>query len=224
MGILDLPWYDRPGERLSHKGVKALSSSDLLAILLGKGKHESVMELSSRLLKKYDFDKLEDLSLEELTVECKGDKVPALKILSFIELSKRRNKKLNKGYDKEKIITSAKEIYNMLSDEMKSYKKEVLKIVLLDTKNKVIDIKDVSIGTLNASLIHPREVFKEAIKASAFSLILVHNHPSGNSEPSNEDLEVTEKLSRLGEELGIKLLDHVIIGKDKYWNWLDTQS
>src|SRR3989344_7255771 len=133
MGILDLPWYDRPGERLSHKGVKALSSSDLLAILLGKGKNESVMSLSNRLLSKYDFDNLEGLSLEELTVECKGDKVSALKILSLIEISKRYHKKLVGGYDK-KIITSAKDVYNMFSDEMRNLKQEVLKIVLLDVK------------------------------------------------------------------------------------------
>ena len=154
MGILDLPWFDRPGERLKQKGVEVLSSSDLLAILLGKGKNESVMALSSRLLSKYDFDNLEGLSLEELTVECKGDKVSALKILSLIEISKRYHKKLVGGYGK-KIITSAKDVYNMFSDEMRNLKQEVLKIVLLDTKNNVIGVKEVSKGTLNASLVHP---------------------------------------------------------------------
>ena len=221
MNIKDIPWFDRPGERLSHKGVEVLSSSDLLAILLGKGKNESVMALSSRLLSKYDFDNLEGLSLEELTVECKGDKVSALKILSLIEISKRYHKKLVGGYGK-KIITSAKDVYNMFSDEMRNLKQEVLKIVLLDTKNNVIGVKEVSKGTLNASLVHPREVFKEAIRASAFSFILVHNHPSGDCNPSDEDILITEKLSKLGDELGIKVLDHVIVGKDKYWNWREN--
>ena len=222
MNIKDLPWFDRPGERLRQKGVEALNSSDLLSILLGKGKHESVMTLSSRLLSKYDFDNLENLSLDELTEECKGDKVSALKILSFIELSKRYHKKLVGGYDK-KIITSAKDVYNMFSDEMRNLKQEVLNIVLLDTKNNVIGVKEVSKGILNASLVHPREVFKEAIKASAFSLILVHNHPSGDCSPSDEDIEITKKFIKLGEELEIKVLDHVIVGKDGFWNWLETQ-
>ena len=215
MKVKDLPWFDRPGERLTQKGVKTLSSSDLLAVLLGKGNHEGVLDLSSRLLSKYDFDNLENLSLDELTKECKGDKISAQKILSFIELSKRYHKKLAGGYDK-KIITCAKDVYNMFSDEMRGLKQEVLKIVLLDTKNNIIGIKEVSKGTLNASLVHPREVFKEAIKASAFSLILVHNHPSGDCSPSSEDIEITEKLVKLGDELGIKVLDHVVIGKDGY--------
>ena len=217
MNIMDLPWYDRPGARLSHKGVKSLTSSDLLSVLLGKGKHESVLELSGRLLSKYDLDKLEDLSLDELTKECKGDKVPALKILSFMELIKRYNKKVKGGYD-IKYITCAKDVYNMLVDEMMGYKKEFLKAVLLDTKNKVIKVSDISIGTLNSSLIHPREVFKEAIKNSANSIILVHNHPSGNCEPSNEDIEITKVLVQAGEHLGIKVLDHVIVGEG-YWSY-----
>ena len=223
MNILDIPWFDRPGERLSKKGVKALSSSDLLAILLGKGKHESVMELSSRLLKKYDFDKLGELSLEELTDECKGDKVPALKILSFIELSKRYNKKVKGGYS-GKPVTCAKDIFDMLSDEMQSYKKEVLKLILLDTKNKVVKVKDISTGTVDSNSVYPREIFKDAIKEGAFAVMLVHNHPSGDPAPSSEDIEITKKIMKSGKMLEIPVLDHIIIGKNKYWNWLDSES
>ena len=215
MKIKDIPWYDRPGFRLSREGVEKLSNPDLLSILLGKGNKESVFELSNRLLSKYNLNKLEDLGLEELKKECKGDVVPALKILSFIELSKRYSKLVKGGYNK-KPIKSAKDVYDMLVDEMRPYKKEVLKVILLDTKNVPISVKDVSVGTLNSSLIHPREVFKEAIKESAYSIILVHNHPSGNCTPSNEDLEVTNLLVKAGESLGIKVLDHVIIGKNDY--------
>ena len=154
MKVKDLPWFDRPGERLSDRGVEALSSSDLLSIMLWKGNKESVMELSSRLFKKYDFEGLENLSLDELTLECKNDKVTALKILSFLELGKRYHKKLIGGYDK-KIITSAKDVYNMFSDEMRNLKQEVLKLVLLDTKNSIIGVKEISKGTLNSSLVHP---------------------------------------------------------------------
>ena len=132
MKIKDIPWYDRPGARLSREGVGKLSNSDLLSVLLGKGKRESVFELSIRLLKKYNLNKLEDLGLNELKKECKGDIVPALKILSFIELSKRYNKLVKGGFNK-KPINSAKDVYDMFVDEMRSYKKEVLKVVLLDT-------------------------------------------------------------------------------------------
>ena len=110
----------------------------------------------------------------------------------------------------------------MLVDEMRSYKKEVLKVVLLDTKNKVIGIKDVSVGTLNSSLIHPREVFKEAIKESANSIILIHNHPSGDPTPSQEDKEITEKLSDVEEDLDIPILDHIIIGKNGYYSFKEN--
>ena len=99
--------------------------------------------------------------------------------------------------------------------------KEVLKVILLDTKNKPISVKDISVGTLNSSLVHPREVFKEAIKESAYSIILVHNHPSGDCKPSDEDKNITERLSKLGDELGIKVLDHIILGKKDYWSYLD---
>ncbi|MBI2667891.1 JAB domain-containing protein, partial [Candidatus Woesearchaeota archaeon] len=113
-------------------------------------------------------------------------------------------------------------VYNMFKDELRNYKKEVLKAVLLDTKNKVISVKEISVGTLNSSLIHPREVFKEAIKESANSIILVHNHPSGDCSPSKEDIKVTKDLIRVSKILDIKLLDHVIIGK-KYWSWSEEQ-
>lgn len=132
MKIKDIPWYDRPGARLTREGVGKLTNSDLLSVLLGKGKKESVFELSNRLLKKYNLNKLEDLGLKGLQKECKGDIVPALKILSLIELSKRYGKLVKGGYNK-KVISSAKDVYDMFVDEMRSYKKEVLKVVLLDT-------------------------------------------------------------------------------------------
>ena len=220
MKIKDIPWYDRSGVRLTREGVEKLSNSDLLEVILGERKNkpkESVITLVSRLLRKYNLHKLEDLGLNELKKECKNDIVPALKILSFIELSKRYNKLVKGGYNK-KPINSAKDVYNMFVDEMRNYKKEVLKVVLLDTKNVVIKVKDVSVGTLNSSLIHPREVFKEAIKESANSIILVHNHPSGDSIPSKEDIEVTKRIAKGADILGIKVLDHVIISKKGYDN------
>ena len=223
MGILSMPSYDRPGERLKKYGAGSLSDSELLEILIGNTLKGSVVSLSQKLLKKYNLNKLNELSFNELTKECNGDFVAASRIMSFIELSKRRSKLVNGGYNKRP-ITCAKDVYNMLKDHVKELKKERLYCVLLDTKNIPFKVVRVSEGTLNSSLIHPREVFKEAIKESAFSVMLVHNHPSGNPEPSGEDLDVTRKIIETGKMLDILVLDHVIIGKDKFWNWLDTQS
>src|SRR3989344_7767545 len=204
MKIKDIPWYDRPGFRLTREGAEKLSNAELLSVILGKSKGNIVLDLSNKLLNKYNLNKLEDLNLDELTKECNGDKISALRILSLIEICKRYGKLVKGGYNK-KPITSAKDVYDMLVDEMRSYKKEDLKVILLDTKNVTISVKDVSVGTLNSSLAHPREIFKEAIKESAYSIILVHNHPSGNCEPSNEDLEITKVLMKAGEHLGIKV-------------------
>ena len=218
MKIKDIPNFNRPGSKLIKNGVGSLDTAELLSIVFGVGsKGESAIELSNRLLKDYNLHKFEELGFKELTKECKGDFVKAMKLLSIVELSKRYNKLVKGGYNK-KPINSAKDIYNMFVDEMRNYKKEVLKVVLLDTKNVPISIKEVSVGTLNSSLIHPREVFKEAIKESANSIILVHNHPSGNCNPSNEDIEMTKLLVQAGEHLGVKVLDHVIIGKRKYYS------
>lgn len=218
MNIKSIPWYDRPGARLTREGVSKLTNADLLSIILGKSKKGSVLRLSNKLLSKYNLHRLEELGVKGLKKECNGDVIPALKILSFIELSKRYSKLVKGGYN-HKVIACANDIYDRFADEMRSYKKEVLKVVLLDTKNRVINNKEVSVGTLNSSLVHPREIFKEAIVNSANSIILVHNHPSGDCNPSKDDKEITEKLIRTGEMLGIKVLDHVIVGKDTYWSW-----
>jgi DNA repair protein RadC len=226
--IKDIPWYDRPGFRLTREGVEKLTNPELLSLILTNGEEDDILELSNKILKKYNLNKIEDVGYNELVNLIKKGKEKAeysdflkvMKLLSFIELSKRYNKLVKGGYNK-KPINSAKDIYDMFVDEMRNYKKEVLKVVLLDTKNVPISVKEISVGTLNSSLIHPREVFKEAIKESAYSIILVHNHPSGNCEPSNEDLEVTKKMRDFGIEFGIKVLDHVIIGK-KYWSWRDS--
>lgn len=220
MRIKDIPWYDRPGARLTREGVSKLTNAELLSVLLGKTKKEGVLELSNRLLIKYNLNKLEDLGIEGLKKEGGGDSIAALRILSFIELSKRYSKLMKGGYN-NKVINSAKDVYNMFVDEMSSYKKEVLKIVLLDIKNKVIKVSDVSTGTLSSSIVHPREIFKEAIKESAYSVMLVHNHPSGNPEPSKDDIEMTKVIINAGKILNILVLDHVIIGNNKFWNWLD---
>ncbi len=225
MRIKDIPWFNRPGFKLTRKGVNSLDDAELLSIIFGVGsKGESALELSNKLLRKYNFNRLEDLSIKDLAKECRGNFNKALQISSLIEICKRYNKLIKGGFDgmvKHKEIKCAKDIYDMFVDEVRNYKKEVLFAVLLNSKNnvdKVINVKDISVGTLNSSLIHPREVFKEAIKESANSIILVHNHPSGDCKPSKEDEEITFRLIEVGELLGIKVLDHVIIGKDFFYS------
>ncbi len=228
MNLKDIPWYDRPGFRLTREGAEKLSNAELLSIIFwANAKEDNVLELSNKILKKYNLNKIEDIGYNELVnLVCNGKKaeysdfVKVMKLLSLIELSKRYGKLVKGGYNK-KPITSAKDVYDMLSDEMRNYKKEVLKVVLLDTKNVPIAVKEISVGTLNSSLAHPREVFKEAIKESAYSIILVHNHPSGNPEPSKEDLEMTKNIIEIGKIINIPIIDHVIVGDKKYWNWLD---
>ncbi|MBS3151399.1 DNA repair protein RadC [Candidatus Woesearchaeota archaeon] len=220
MGILDMPWYDRPGNRLIKEGAEILTDSELLEILLGKTKKESVVKLANRLLKKYNFNKLEELGFQELKRECKNDGIAALKILSFIELSKRYSTLKKGGYSK-KPITSARDIYNIMSDKVKGYKKEILFAIMLDTSREIINIKKISVGILNSTLVHPREVFKEAIKESSDSIILVHNHPRGNSAPSQPDIEATNILIESGRTLSIPVLDHIIIGRGDYYSFAE---
>ncbi len=224
MKIKDIPWFNRPGFKLTRNGASSLDDAELLSIIFGFGnKKESALELSNKLLRKYNFNRLENLSVKDLAKECNWDYNKALQIFSLVEICKRYNKLINNGYSKS--IKNAEDVFNIFADKMSNYNKEVLSLILLDTKNKIIGIKEgISIGTLNNSLIHPREVFKEAIKEGAFAIMLIHNHPSGDPEPSEEDIKITKQIIKAGKMLNIFVLDHIIIGKNRYWNWLDSQS
>ena len=138
-----------------------------------------------------------------------------MQIKAIFELNSRHNLALRDG----KPIKSAKDVYDYASQRLLSHDKEQFMILHLNSRNKVIKDEIISVGTLNASLIHPREIFKSAIKESANTIILVHNHPSGDPKPSDEDKDVTEKIIEAGELLDIKVLDHVIIGKERWWSW-----
>jgi len=221
MKISDIPWQNRPGIRLKQEGTSALSNADLLAIVLGRGNfEENAIDISNRVLKSYDFDKLSDLSFHELKEEFRNQ-VPAMKIMAMYEIFRRTNKFKKMG-NKRKIET-AKDVFNYYVDKLQDKKKEHFFALYLDTKNQIIEEKLVSKGILNASLIHPREVFNPAIRASSNSVILVHNHPSGNYAPSKEDKEVTKLLDNAGNLLGINVLDHIIIGKDGYYSFKENE-
>ena len=214
MKIKELPWYDRPWTRLKKKGVSALSDAELLATVLGRGnRQENALDLSHRVLATHNYDKLSACSYPELETLFKND-IQAMKLVALFEINRRTNRLMRHGFSKK--ITNAEDVYNHFVDELSDKKKEHFYALLLDTKNRIIAEELVSVGILDASLIHPREVFKAAISANCRSMILVHNHPSGDCEPSGADKEVTKNLLEVGEILGIDVLDHVIVGKDNY--------
>ncbi|WP_425449484.1 RadC family protein [Dethiothermospora halolimnae] len=183
-------------ERASKYGVNTLMDFEILALLTNI-KVEVLQELKNinELRDKVDMLEITDLQKQKLK--------------ALFDISTRIAKE---NTDIKDSIKSPKDIAELLKEEMRYLKKEEFRIVLLDTKNKVIDIKTISVGSLNASIVHPREVFKEAILKSSASIILVHNHPSGNPSPSKEDINITERLIKSGDLIGIKVLDHVIIG------------
>lgn len=213
MKIKEIALEQRPRERLRFRGADILSDAELLAILLQNGRHgENVIDLSNRLISTFGLDKLNSLSLSEL-MKIKGIKLAkASKLVAAFELSKR----VNSGRVCENVVKNPSDIANYYIEKLKDLKKEHFIAVFLDSKNEVIKDEVISIGTLNSSLVHPREVFKEAIKNSANSVILVHNHPSGDVEPSDEDYRVNKVLVETGNLVGIKVLDHLIVGKNKF--------
>ena len=218
MKIKEIPWFNRPGFKLTRNGVKTLDDAELLSIIFGVGsKKESALELSNKLLKKYNLNKLENLSIKDLANECNNDFNKALQILSLIEICKRYNRLINNGYTKS--IRSAKDVFNIFSYKLLNEKRETFIVLSLDSKNNIIKEEEVSKGILDSSLVHPREVFKSAIKESAYSIIIVHNHPSGDCTPSQQDMEVTKILMKAGATLDIPVVDHVIIGKDNYYSF-----
>ncbi len=201
----------RPRERL--KAGNILNDAEMLALILGNGtKGENVIDLSHRLISTYGLEKLNSLSLQEL-MKIKGiGLAKASKLIAAFELSKR----VSSGKICEKVVKNPSDIASYYISKLKDMKKEYFIAVFLDSKNKIIKDEVISIGTLNSSLVHPREVFKEAIRCSANSIILVHNHPSGSVEASDEDYRVNKVLIETGELVGIKVLDHLVVGKEDF--------
>lgn len=181
----------------------------------------SVKELANNILKQIDnINNLKDINYQNL-IKIKGiGKAKACEILASIELGKRINNKIN-NINQIKIYSS-ESIFNYYKDKLSDKLQEHFYCVYLDTKNHIIKDKLLFIGTINQSLVHPREVFKEAYLLSATSIICIHNHPSGNVNPSNNDIIITKQLKEVGTLLGINVLDHIIIGKDTYYSFNDN--
>lgn len=213
--IRDVHWEDRPRERLLNYGPESLSNPELLAILLRTGtKSESVLHLANRLLNQFEgLYGLKDASIEELTSIRGIGKAKAVQIIAAIELGRRIN---NLQLQDRYVIKSPEDGANYVMNDMRFLSQEHFVVAYLNTKNQVIHRQTIFIGSLNASIVHPREVFKEAFRRSAASIICFHNHPSGDPQPSREDIEVTKRLVECGKLLGIEVLDHLIIGDKKY--------
>ncbi|GIO27684.1 UPF0758 protein YsxA [Ornithinibacillus bavariensis] len=213
--IKDVPKEDRPRERLLSLGASHLSNQELLAILLGSGtKDESVMALANRLLMHFEGLKLlKDATIEELTAIKGIGSAKGVLILSALELGKRLSQyKASEKY----VIRSPEDGADYIMEELRNLNQEHFVVLFLNTKNQIIHRQTIFIGSLNASIVHPREVFREAVKRSAASIIVAHNHPSGDPTPSQEDIHVTRRLAESGKMIGIELLDHLVIGDRKF--------
>lgn len=216
MRVKDLPSSERPYEKFESYGPSALSDAELLAIIIRSGsKKERSIELAQRILgiKKQGIRGIYDLTLEDLQKVTGIGRVKSIQIKAIAELSKRISK--NNAASKVK-ISSPGSIASLYMEELRYLQQEHLKIVFLDTKNQIISDKFLTVGTVNASLINPREVFIQALRYNAVHVILLHNHPSGDPAPSREDISITKRIIEAGEVVGIKLLDHIIIGDGNY--------
>ncbi|CEH33108.1 UPF0758 protein CD630 11440 [Romboutsia lituseburensis] len=221
MTVKEMTLEERPREKMLIQGEKKLSNSELLAILLRTGtKQKNAIELANYIISKdtQGLRYLQDMTIEEL---CEIDGIglsKAAQIKAALELGIRVASVKPKKYK----VKNPWDIYKFYMDGLRYQQQEIFKVVLLNTKNEIISDVEVSRGTLNSSLVHPREVFREAIKRCTNKIILMHNHPSGTIEPSKEDKDVTFRLIKCGELIGIEVIDHIIIGDGLYFSFKEN--
>lgn len=219
--LKELPENYRPRERLIGNGAKNLSDQELIGIILRIGNSSrTAVQLGEQLL--YEFENLQTLSMANPVEFTKIDGIgtaKAAQIAAAFELGRRANhvSNVNRVKIKEPI-----DIFNILSVQMKNLDREHFYAMLLNTKNHVLGVVQISIGTLNASLVHPRELFKDAIKQSANAVVLAHNHPSGEKQPSREDIDLTKRLREVGDLIGIQIIDHLIITETDFFSFKEN--
>ena len=220
MKIKDLPKSDRPREKLIAKGVDNLKDSELLAILLRSGTTgKNVIEIASQILSKYSKKRLLQMTYTDLSKISGIDSAKATTLLAAFELSKRA---LEVNDTNLPVINTAKDAAAQLTD-MRDLKKEHFVVLYLNAKNQLVHKETISMGTLNANLVHPREVFEPALKHSAAQIIAAHNHPSGDPKPSDDDLDLTKRLTEAGKMMGIEIMDHVIVSKNSYFSFKEEK-
>jgi DNA repair protein RadC len=220
--VKDLPIDDRPREKLILRGVQSLSDAELIAILLRTGtKGKSVIEVAQTLLNEKGLANLASSSVEALTKQIGIGKDKAATLVAAFELA-RRIKSSDKWYSQKK-ITSPKDIADIFIPLLRDEVKEKFLVVCLNSSNQIIKFDIISVGNLNSSIVHPREVFKLAIDNNSANIFLVHNHPSCNLEPSREDIAITKRLVEAGNIFDIKVLDHLIIAGDSYTSMVENR-
>ncbi len=216
--IKEMPSTERPREKLNRLGAIGLTDVEILAIILGTGScRETAIDLAAKLLNSINGEgglkALLDMTVEELSQYRGMGAAKACKLIAAAELARRINLTAE---DKEVVIKVPGDAALHVMQEMRYLKKEHFRIMLLNVKNRLISTEAVSIGSLSASVVHPREIFKLPIKRSAAAIILIHNHPSGDPTPSQEDINITKRIYEAGEIIGIDVLDHIIIGDGRY--------
>ena len=222
--VHDIPSEERPRERLKHLGAERLSSYELIAIILGSGMQgESVLTLSQRLLSTFgSLKNVFNASMQDL-LEINGiGPAKASQLLACFEIARRvvKETSLEEKVKKEsKPIVTPDDVIDLIRNKIEDYNKEHFLVISFDTRQKVIGIDSSSTGSLTASIVHPRETFQCAIKRHAASIIAAHNHPSGNPDPSEEDIRITKRLAEAGKIVGIELLDHIIITRISYFSF-----
>ncbi|HEY4509635.1 MAG TPA: DNA repair protein RadC [Candidatus Paceibacterota bacterium] len=220
MKIKDLPKVERPREKLIAKGAENLKDSELLAILLRTGRAgKNVIEIASQILSKYSKKRLLQMTYEDL-LKVKGiDSAKATTLLATFELSKRA---LEVNDTNLPTIIDAKDAMAQLTD-LREVKREHFVALYLNARNQLVHKETISMGTLNANLVHPREVFEPALKYSAANIMVAHNHPSGDLEPSSADLELTKRLAEAGKIMGIGIADHIIVTQNNYLSFREKR-
>jgi DNA repair protein RadC len=211
----DLPEDTRPRERLLKEGTEALSDIELLAIILRTGSREATaLDLAALIMSQFkNLRLLLGATVEELCAIKGVGPAKASQVKVALELARRTSKYSDLP---RPVIKSPDDAANLVMEEMRHFDREHFRAILLNTKNQVIGTDKVSVGTLNSSAVHPRELFRNAIKRGAASVILVHNHPSGDPAPSREDMDITRRVKEVGSIIGIEILDHIIIGDNKF--------
>jgi DNA repair protein RadC len=221
--IKEWPESDRPREKLLEKGPEALSNAELLAIILRTGDAstgKSALDYGRELMNLFEgsLRKLEEVSIQEICTLKGIGLAKAAQIKAALEIGKRF---AQEPVNPREQFRSSADVFNRYREHLGSLKKEEFHVLLLDAKNRILKDVRISEGSLTSSLVHPREVFNPVIRESAAAVILVHNHPSGDPLPSQEDLQITRRLRDVGEVMGVRVLDHVIIGKGKYVSFVD---
>ncbi len=214
--VHDLPVSDRPRERLKRLGPEALSTAELIACIMGSGtRGDSVVMTSQKLLSEFgNLQNIASASIQELSRSRGIGEARAIQLKACFEIGRRL---LDPDYAvKGKPVQSPEEAVASMQEKLRGKKREHFYILCLDTRNRVNNKRQISIGNLDSSIVHPREVFKDAISSLAASVIFVHNHPSGDLEPSSEDVNLTKRLVEAGELLGIPVLDHIIVSDRGY--------